>query len=68
MIRLLEDYFPDRSGEGMSLVLEQQPHPFDEYVPRGDEEGTREFRNLVLRVFRDAIQELRRIQVDAGGT
>jgi|GEM_PF-3000730 len=61
MIENLERHFIDLDADGVHLVSEQQPHPFSEYVGSGEEEGEAEFRALVFRTFRQAIERLRSI-------
>jgi len=59
MITNLEQLFMDRDADGVYLVSAQQPHPYTEYVSSGGKEGEAEFRGLVLRTFRQAIELLR---------
>lgn len=61
MVRNLERYFNDLDSDGVHLVSGQQPHPFTEYVGTGGKEGEAEFKGLVFRIFRQAIERLRSI-------
>lgn len=61
MIENLERHFIDLDADGVHLVNMQQPHPFAEYVSSGGKEGEAEFKGLVFRTFRQAIERIRSI-------